>query len=167
MPLMYLESMVDGAMKGTGSRKPLSGTAYGTPCCVTGGVALLLPRYGMRGFLGGDPVFQLLHLHGQHRAAAAFQRHRARLPALAGRTAAGCCCRRGGRAGVRRALAGFPAQGLAGQLAVLTAGGMVTAIVFLLAALPLGLWEESRAVLRQAKTGKTGERLGGIGSSGT
>ena len=39
-------------------------------------------------------------------------------------------------------------------LAVLTAGGTVTAIVFLLAALPLGLWEEVRAVLRQAKTGK-------------
>ena len=56
--------------------------------------------------------------------------------------------------GVRRALTGFPAQGLWEQLAVLTAGGTVTAIVFLLAALPLGLWEELRAVLRQAKTGK-------------
>ena len=56
--------------------------------------------------------------------------------------------------GVRRALAGFPAQELVGQLAVLTAGGTVTAIVFLLAALPLGLWEEVRAVLRQTKTGK-------------
>ena len=56
--------------------------------------------------------------------------------------------------GVRRALTGFPAQGLPGQLAVLTVGGTVTAIVFLLAALPLGLWEELRAVLRQAKTGK-------------
>ena len=55
---------------------------------------------------------------------------------------------------VRRALTGFPAQGLPGQLAVLTVGGTVTAIVFLLAALPLGLWEELRAVLRQAKTGK-------------
>lgn len=55
---------------------------------------------------------------------------------------------------MRWALAGFPAQELAGQLAVLTAGGTVTAIVFLLAALPLGLWEEVRAVLRQAKTGK-------------
>lgn len=56
--------------------------------------------------------------------------------------------------GVRRALADFPAQGLLGQLAVLTAGGMATVLVFLLAALPLGLWEEVRAVLRQAKTGK-------------
>ena len=55
---------------------------------------------------------------------------------------------------MRRALAGFPAQGLPGQLAVLTAGGTVTAIVFLLVALPLGLWEELRAMLRQAKTGK-------------
>ena len=64
-------------------------------------------------------------------------------------TAAGAAGR-----GVRRALTGFPAQGLPGQLAVLTVGGTVTAIVFLLAALPLGLWEELRAVLRQAKTGK-------------
>ena len=55
---------------------------------------------------------------------------------------------------MRRALAGFPAQGLWEHLAVLTAGGTVTAIVFLLAALPLGLLEEVRAVLRQARTGK-------------
>ena len=32
----------------------------------------------------------------------------------------------------------------------------MTTIVFLLAALPLGLWEEVRALLRQAKTGKNG-----------
>ena len=56
--------------------------------------------------------------------------------------------------GVRRALAAFPVQGLSGQLAVLTAGGTVTTIVYLLAALPLGLWEEVWAVLRQEKTGK-------------
>ena len=58
------------------------------------------------------------------------------------------------RTATETALTGFPAQGLPGQLAVLTVGGTVTAIVFLLAALPLGLWEELRAVLRQAKTGK-------------
>ena len=40
------------------------------------------------------------------------------------------------------------------KMAVLTVGGTVTVLVFLLAALPLGLWEELRAVLRQAKTGK-------------
>ena len=54
------------------------------------------------------------------------------------------------RTATETALTGFPAQGLPGQLAVLTVGGTVTAIVFLLAALPLGLWE----ALRQAKTGK-------------
>ena len=54
---------------------------------------------------------------------------------------------------MRRALAAFPVQGTLGQLAVLTAGGTVTAIVYLLAALPLGLWEEVRTLLRQAKTG--------------
>ena len=55
---------------------------------------------------------------------------------------------------MRRALAGLPVQGLWGQLAVLTAGGAATAAVFLLAALPLGLWKELRTVLRQTKLGK-------------
>ena len=58
------------------------------------------------------------------------------------------------RTATETALTGFPAQGLPGQLAVLTVGGTVTAIVFLLAALPLGLWEEVWALLRQTKTGK-------------
>lgn len=99
MPLMYLESMVDGAMKGIGEQKAAFRYSVWDAVLRIGGVAVLLPRYGMRGFSGGDPAFQLLHLRSQHRAAAAFQRHRARLPALAGCTAAGCCRRRGDRAG--------------------------------------------------------------------
>ncbi len=119
-----------------------------------GGVAVLLPRYGMRGFLAvillsslytcAANTGRLLLSSGTGHA---FRRWLG-APLLAA-VAAGAAGR-----SVRRALAGFPAQGLPGQLAVLTAGGMATAIVFLLAALPLGLWEEVRAVLRQAKTGK-------------
>ena len=45
-------------------------------------------------------------------------------------------------------------QLLGNALKYTEAGGTVTVLVFLLAALPLGLWEELRAVLRQAKTGK-------------
>ena len=154
MPLMYLESMVDGAMKGIGEQKAAFRYSVWDAVLRIGGVALLLPRYGMRGFLAvilfssfytcvANTGRLLLSSGTGH----AFRRWLG-APLLAA-AAAGAAGR-----GVRRALAGFPAQELAGQLAVLTAGGTVTAIVFLLAALPLGLWEEVRAVLRQTKTGK-------------
>ena len=154
MPLMYLESMVDGAMKGIGEQKAAFRYSVWDAVLRIGGVALLLPRYGMRGFLAvillssfytcvANTGRLLLSSGTGH----AFRRWLG-APLLAA-AAAGAAGR-----GVRRALAGFPAQELVGQLAVLTAGGTVTAIVFLLAALPLGLWEEVRAVLRQTKTGK-------------
>ena len=154
MPLMYLESMVDGAMKGVGEQKAAFRYSVWDAVLRLAGVAVLLPRYGMRGFLTvillssfytcAANTGRLLLSSGTGHA---FRRWLG-APLLAA-AAAGAAGR-----GVRRALTGFPAQGLPGQLAVLTAGGTVTAIVFLLAALPLGLWEELRAVLRQAKTGK-------------
>ena len=154
MPLMYLESMVDGAMKGIGEQKAAFRYSVWDAVLRIGGVAVLLPRYGMRGFLAvillssfytcAANTGRLLLSSGTGHA---FCRWLG-APLLAA-VAAGAAGR-----GVRRALTGFPAQGLWEQLAVLTAGGTVTAIVFLLAALPLGLWEELRAVLRQAKTGK-------------
>ena len=154
MPLMYLESMVDGAMKGIGEQKAAFRYSVWDAVLRIGGVAVLLPRYGMRGFLAvillssfytcvANTGRLLLSSGTGH----AFRRWLG-APLLAA-AAAGAAGR-----GVRWALTGFPAQGLWEQLAVLTAGGTVTAIVFLLAALPLGLWEELRAVLRQAKTGK-------------
>ena len=154
MPLMYLESMVDGAMKGIGEQKAAFRYSVWDAVLRIGGVAVLLPRYGMRGFLAvillssfytcAANTGRLLLSSGTGHA---FRRWLG-APLLAA-AAAGAAGR-----GVRRALAGFPVQGLPGQLAVLTAGGTVTALVFLLAALPLGLWEEVWAVLRQAKTGK-------------
>ena len=154
MPLMYLESMVDGAMKGIGEQKAAFRYSVWDAVLRIGGVAVLLPRYGMRGFLAvillssfytcAANTGRLLLSSGTGHA---FRRWLG-APLLAA-VAAGAAGR-----GVRRALTGFPAQGLWEQLAVLTAGGTATAIVFLLAALPLGLWEELRAVLRQAKTGK-------------
>ncbi len=154
MPLMYLESMVDGAMKGIGEQKAAFRYSVWDAVLRIGGVAVLLPRYGMRGFLTvillssfytcAANTGRLLLSSGTGHA---FRRWLG-APLLAA-VAAGAAGR-----GVRRALTGFPAQGLWEQLAVLTAGGTATAIVFLLAALPLGLWEELRAVLRQAKTGK-------------
>ena len=154
MPLMYLESMVDGAMKGVGEQKAAFRYSVWDAVLRLAGVAVLLPRYGMRGFLAVMLLSTLYtctantgRLLLSSGTGHAFRRWLG-APLLAA-AAAGAAGR-----GVRRALVGFPAQELAGQLAVLTAGGTVTAIVFLLAALPLGLWEEVRAVLRQAKTGK-------------
>ena len=118
------------------------------------GVAVLLPRYGMRGFLAVILLSSLYtctantgRLLLSSGTGHAFRRWLG-APLLAA-VAAGTAGQ-----GVRRALAGLPVQGLWGQLAVLTAGGAATAAVFLLAALPLGLWEELRTVLRQTKLGK-------------
>ena len=51
MPLMYLESMVDGAMKGVGEQKAAFRYSVWDAVLRLAGVAVLLPRYGMRGFL--------------------------------------------------------------------------------------------------------------------
>ena len=121
-----------------------------------GGVAVLLPRYGMRGFLAVI-LLSSFYTCAANTGHAAFQRYRGTL------SAAGWV-RRCWRLlpPVRQGRGAPGADGLSSTGAVGTAGsadggGTVTAIVFLLAALPLGLWEELRAVLRQARPGKTGE----------
>ena len=50
MPLMYLESMVDGAMKGVGEQKAVFRYSMWDSCLRIAGVLLLLPRFGMKGF---------------------------------------------------------------------------------------------------------------------
>ena len=154
MPLMYLESMVDGAMKGIGEQKAAFRYSVWDAVLRIGGVAVLLPRYGMRGFLTvillssfytcAANTGRLLLSSGTGTLSAAGWVRRCWLAAAAGGGRAGCAPGAGWLSGSR----------LPGQLAVLTVGGTVTVLVFLLAALPLGLWEELRAVLRQAKTGK-------------
>lgn len=51
MPLLYLESMVDGAMKGMGEQKAAFRYSVWDSILRIAGVAALLPRMGMRGFL--------------------------------------------------------------------------------------------------------------------
>ena len=51
MPLMYLESMVDGAMKGVGEQKAAFRYSVWDSILRIGGVVALLPRFGMKGFL--------------------------------------------------------------------------------------------------------------------
>ncbi len=51
MPLMYLESMVDGAMKGMGEQKAVVPVQYVGLLPPHRGGGALLPRFGMKGFL--------------------------------------------------------------------------------------------------------------------
>ena len=149
MPLMYLESMVDGAMKGVGEQKASFRYSVWDSILRIAGVVLLLPRYGMQGFLAvillsslytctantGRLLFSSGTKHAFRRWLGA--------PALAalGAAAAGL--------GLRTVLYRWMAQGTLWQLGGLAAGGAATAGVFLLAALPLGLGEELQAVFRQ------------------
>ena len=139
--------MVDGAMKGIGEQKAAFRYSVWDAVLRIGGVAVLLPRYGMRGFLA------VILLSSFYTCAA----NTGRLLLSSG---TGHAFRRWlGAPLLAAAAAGAAGRGVtlaavAVATVLLTAGGTVTAIVYLLAALPLGLWEELRAVLRQAKTGK-------------
>ena len=149
MPLMYLESMVDGAMKGVGEQKAAFRYSVWDSILRLAGVTLLLPRYGMRGFLAvillsslytcAANVWRLLFSSGMPHA---FRRWLG-APALAGVLAAAA------GTGLRQALAGPLAGELVQRLAALCAGGCATAAVFLLLAWPMGLKEEWRTFRRR------------------
>lgn len=144
MPLMYLESMVDGAMKGVGEQKAAFRYSVWDAVLRLAGVAVLLPRYGMRGFLAvmllstlytcTANTGRLLLSSGMPHA---FRRWLG-APALAGALAAAA------GTGLRQALALPLAGAFWPRLAALGAGGCATAGVFLLAAWPLGLGAELR-----------------------
>lgn len=144
MPLMYLESMVDGAMKGVGEQKAAFRYSVWDAVLRLAGVAVLLPRYGMRGFLAvmllstlytcTANTGRLLLSSGMPHA---FRRWLG-APALAGALAAAA------GTGLRQALALPLAGAFWSRLAALGAGGCATAGVFLLAAWPLGLGAELR-----------------------
>ena len=142
LPLLYLESMVDGAMKGVGEQKAAFRYSVWDAVLRLAGVAVLLPRYGMRGFLAvmllstlytcAANTGRLLCSSGMPHA---FRRWLG-APALAGALAAAA------GTGLRQALALPLAGAFWPRLAALGAGGCATAGVFLLAAWPLGLGEE-------------------------
>ena len=142
LPLLYLESMVDGAMKGVGEQKAAFRYSVWDAVLRLAGVAVLLPRYGMRGFLAvmllstlytcTANTGRLLLSSGMPHA---FRRWLG-APALAGALAAAA------GTGLRQALALPLAGAFWPRLVALGAGGCATAGVFLLAAWPLGLGEE-------------------------
>ena len=159
MPLMYLESMVDGAMKGVGEQKAAFRYSVWDSVLRIAGVAVLLPRFGMKGFLAVILCSSLYtcaantgHLLLSSGTPHAFRRWLG-APVLAALLSAAA------GTGLRRALAAGLAGGVPQQLAALTAGGAGTAGVFLLAAWPLGLGEElaqirQKHLFRPEKQGK-------------
>ena len=154
MPLMYLESMVDGAMKGVGEQKAAFRYSVWDSILRIGGVVALLPRFGMKGFLAVILLSSLYtcaantgHLLFSSGTQHAFRRWLG-APALAAVLAAA--------AGMvlRKLLAdGFAAR-LPLQLAALGVGGCATTGVFLLAAWPLGLGEEAAALWAAHRPGR-------------
>ena len=154
MPLMYLESMVDGAMKGVGEQKAAFRYSVWDSILRIGGVVALLPRFGMKGFLTVILLSSLYtcaantgHLLFSSGTQHAFRRWLG-APALAAVLAAAA-----GMA-LRKLLAdGFAAR-LPLQLAALGIGGCATTGVFLLAAWPLGLGEEAAALWAAHRPGR-------------
>lgn len=151
MPFLYLESMVDGAMKGIGEQKASFRYSVWDSILRIAGVAALLPRFGMKGFL-----FVML-LSNVYTCVANTRRllYAARLPAepahwFGGPLAAALAAAAAGQ-GMRWLLRGAPTTP-AGLFAQLAAGGSVMALTYLAAAWPLGLGREL-AGLRQGKRG--------------
>lgn len=147
MPLLYFESMVDGAMKGMGEQKAAFRYSVWDSILRIVGVVLLLPRYGMPGFLFVILVSSCYTCLANTGRLLASSETKLRLwrwlgaPMLAsaGAAAVGVALRQG--------LAGWFTGALLPRLGglALCAGGM--SAVYLVAAWPLGLGEEVRAAL--------------------
>lgn len=148
MPLMYLESMVDGAMKGMGEQKASFRYSVWDSILRIAGVMLLVPRYGMKGFLA---VILLSNFYTCVANAQRLLRSGGLRLALwrwlgAPLVAAAACCG-AGYALQWSWLEQFSADRTAQFWAVLL-GGTISALVFLAAALPLGLGQELTALRR-------------------
>ena len=144
MPLMYLESMVDGAMKGVGEQKAAFRYSVWDSILRIGGVVALLPRFGMKGFLAVILLSSLYTCIANTGRLLFSSGTQACIPPLAGCTGTGSCCwqrRRVWRFG--RLLAdGFAARNCPCSWPRWGRAAALTAAVFLLAAWPLGLGEE-------------------------
>ena len=153
MPLMYLESMVDGAMKGMGEQKAVFRYSLWDAVLRIAGVLLLLPRWGMKGFLWvillssaytcQMNTARLLHVSGLQ----------PRLWRWLGAPALAALVSAVAGEGLRTLLAGWLGSGSTPtRLAALCAGGFGMAAVCLAVQWPLGLGEEVRAILRTEKS---------------
>ena len=153
MPLMYLESMVDGAMKGMGEQKAVFRYSLWDAVLRIAGVLLLLPRWGMKGFLW---VILLSSAYTCQMNTARLLRVSGLKPRLwrwLGAPALAALVSAGAGEGLRALLAGWLGSGSTpARLAALCAGGFGMAAVCLAVQWPLGLGEEVQAILRTEKS---------------
>ena len=158
MPLLYLESMVDGAMKGIGEQKATFRYSVWDSVLRIAGVALLLPRWGMKGFLFVMILSSLFTCLSNTRRLLTAARVKADWTGwLAGPALAALAAGLTGW-GIRQGLVGLLAGGRLEQLAAVCAGAAGMGMVCLAAGWPLGLGEEVRAVWDSRKTQKTENR---------
>ena len=147
LPLLYLESMVDGAMKGVGEQKAVFRYSLWDAVLRIAGVMVLLPRFGMKGFLF---VILLSSVYTCLANTARLLRVSGMRPALmrwlgAPLLAAGVSA--GAGVFLREMLSGWRAGETPEQLAALCIGCCSMGLAGLAAAWPLGLGAEVRAAL--------------------
>lgn len=149
MPLMYLESMVDGAIKGLGEQKAAFGYTAWDSVFRIAGVILLLPRYGMQGFLFVMICSNLFTCAMNARRLIVVTELRMRF----GRWFLAPCAAAAAAAlaayGLKGALDGY------GLLAQLTIGCMAMALVYAAAAWPLGLGHAVSGALKHQRGADT------------
>ena len=154
MPLMYLESMVDGAMKGIGEQKASFRYSVWDSILRIVGVVVLLPRFGMRGFLFVILLSSTYTCFANTGRLLHCSAMRLRFWRWLGAPIAAAMS--AGAVGVllRERLAPLLMGELLPQLAALALGGTGMSLVYAVAAWPLGLGEELRAALSGDKAAK-------------
>ena len=158
MPLLYLESMVDGAMKGIGEQKAVFRYSVWDSILRIAGVMVLLPRFGMKGFLFVILLSSLFTCLSNTRRLLVVAHVRADLAGwLAGPTFAALASALAGW-GIREGLAVLLTGGRWARLLAVCAGGAGMGAVCLLAGWPLGLGEEVRAVWDSRKSDRQENR---------
>ena len=155
MPLLYLENMVDGALKGMGEQRAIFYYSMWDSVLRIAGVALLLPRFGTKGLLFvtfisalyscGANTRRLLERAGIGRAALGW---------LAGPAAAAAAAVFAGW-GLHSALAQLAAGTRGAQLAAAALGSAGMAAVYFAAAWPLGLNRQLKGLRRTKEADKT------------
>ena len=152
LALLLYHSQEDGAMKGMGEQKAVFRYSLWDAVLRIAGVLLLLPRWGMKGFLW---VILLSSAYTCQMNTARLLRVSGLQPRLwrwLGAPALAALVSAGAGEGLRALLAGGLGSGSTPtRLAALCAGGFGMAAVCLAVQWPLGLGEEVQAILRTEK----------------
>ncbi|MGN0707993.1 MAG: oligosaccharide flippase family protein [Faecalibacterium sp.] len=169
MPLMYLESMVDGAMKGIGEQKAIFRYSVWDSILRISGVILLLPRFGMKGFLFVILISSLYTCCANTRRLLESCGMKTALMRWMGAPALAAAIAAAAGLVLRQALGGLLSGGRWMQLAALALGGTGTAAVCAAVAWPMGMGREVRAILdaqRGRNAGSDRRKATSAGKSG-